>query len=485
MRRRSTGGIPAWGDKLAIARWLLPAMTDREVVDEVLPGIAQETFRTHVLDSFRKWHSSTPTKKVFRQFFDELARRLGCATTVTWHDIIFSDLEEFIELLPADRREKARQAVSGVEALIPPAVSIPLRTPSLGTPAFDDSVDSMLVPHGGKYESIRTGVSKGQIDMAHYYTEAEAAESWNRLVRADTYPTYDHCKAGLRALVNHDEWRQALSRARPMTAVMLAGGGAPTKDLVILKSMLEQIPEPGRISMFLVDTSPYMLFNSKAWLDGSLDAEPGLKRVDVRMVHDNVLNLTSCRNVFRRAGGQVLFAITGGTIGNLKEGSFFTALERVADSGDLLILSADTVDASAVADALAETERYIEGKYNNREMRRFIASGVSKVMRELAINQPLDAVLERVEARISRSACGFSDVPGSWSVRLVLPMNNDEITLVSSTRYVASQLTQFAGQFGWQTLCIVTSPVNSHYTQFFLRKVSEKAGAGTIPSRGM
>jgi uncharacterized SAM-dependent methyltransferase len=49
------------------------------------------------------------------------------------------------------------------------------------------------------------------------------------------------------------------------------------------------------------------------------------------------------REVFHKQG-KVVFAIAGGTIGNFSEAAFFLSLNRAAGDGDLLIISADTID---------------------------------------------------------------------------------------------------------------------------------------------
>jgi len=375
---------------------------------------------------------------------------------VKGYHVITAPLAEFVGFLPQVTQDALRKQHDTVTPANPTSGTIPF----------------ILIPHGGKFETIRTGVRKKQIDTAHYYAEPEAAESWNRLILAEEYPTYDQCKAGLNELVKREAWNVALKDAEVRAAVMLAGGGAPTKDLVILRSVLKHAPAPARVSMFLVDTSDYMLQNSLSWLNNGLPAVAGGDRIDIQLINDNVLSLRQLRATFRREGGGVLFAITGGTIGNLKEGAFFRAVERVANEGDILIVSADTVDP----DAAQETEQELRAKYKNPEMLAFIASGVNKVMQELNLGDTLRAVLDTIEPRISRAAGGFSEVPGSWSVRLVLPTDSDEVTLVSSTRYVTANLISFASAYGWRSICTVPSPLNPHFVQFAFRKTAENAG---------
>lgn len=484
----------AWDEKLDIARHVLGAYSWDDLLDKVLGHgarvvtiehngrkheISSDELKRKFKDAMRNWSEnrgeSLPKKPEYHYCLDQFAIALGFEGDFKGYDLITSSLEAFCDRLPAALRTKlgAQRGSNKAMPIIPMSDAAAAPRPKLG------AMPSVLVPHGGTFESIRAGLKKMQIDTAHYYLEAEAAESWNRLILAEEYPTYDQCKAGLNELMKREAWKTALNDANVRTAVMLAGGGAPTKDLVILRSLLKHAPASSRISMFLVDTSDFMLYTSFAWLNASLPAVPGHDRVDIQMVNDNVLNLSQCRATFRREGGGVLFAITGGTIGNLKEGGLFAAIERVAGQGDLLIISADTVDESAPED----NEHELIAKYKNEEMLAFIASGVGKVMRELKLKEPLEAVLDRVTPRFTPDASGFSDVPGSWSFRLVLPTESGEVTLVSSTRYTASHLIAFANAHGWVSICTVPAPSNTHYMQFAFRKTTERTGTTAVPSR--
>jgi hypothetical protein len=70
------------------------------------------------------------------------------------------------------------------------------------------------------------------------------------------------------------------------------------------------------------------------------------------------------RKVFHKQG-KVVFAIAGGTIENFSEAAFFGSLNRAAGDGDLLIISADTIDG-VPSD---EVEKTLTHKYNNPDLR--------------------------------------------------------------------------------------------------------------------
>jgi hypothetical protein len=52
------------------------------------------------------------------------------------------------------------------------------------------------------------------------------------------YPTHRECKAGLDRLFEAPGWVNVLEESAPSSAVMLTGGGAPLKDLAVIKALL-------------------------------------------------------------------------------------------------------------------------------------------------------------------------------------------------------------------------------------------------------
>jgi hypothetical protein len=409
-----------------------------------------------------------PTK--YKYFFDGLAERLGCDPTVSGLALVKASLEEFVELLPANRREQAWRMVrkqTGSAAEPTPSFTARVLLESADAEPLRQSARVVRLNHSKDFQSLTSGVKAGLLDTRNYYSTADAADVWQSLVSAESYKTYDQCKSGLRALVNDARWQEALREAPITTAVMLAGGGAPTKDLVVLRSLLGQpaVAEKA-INMVLVDINFYMLYQSGRLLDRAKAESPWGERVTFEYVIDDVLALGESGEVFRRQG-PTLFAITGGTIGNLSEMKFFRSLNRIAEARDLLIVSADTVDGLPANDIRQDLAR----KYNHEEMRRFIAPGVRAVIDELGLKMSVQEALKSVEVRVQPDAeSGLSDVPGSWSVTLVQRVGPREVTLLSSTRYVSDELIAFVARLGWELICWVPSPANVHFVQFCFRR---------------
>jgi hypothetical protein len=457
-------------------------MTNNELADKVLPRDRDRLLAGKVADSFRKWARHSPTKANGpKQFWDALAGELNCEDTISGAMLIDATIERFIGYLPNNRQERAREILSDIHLrdgesnhLAKPAAA-PRTIRALD---FDDS-NTISLQHTGPVETIATGLRSGKIDQRHFYLDPDSASSWSRLVRADAYPTYDHCKTGLQALLESEQWNASLESSRPVTAVMLAGGGAPTKDLLLLRSLLGQPYATSFVDYYLMDISLYMLRDSALWIREHSRAIDGYERVELKPIHHDVLELTwRHREQFHRQG-RVIFGITGGTIGNFSEGAFFRSLDRAADDGDLLIVSADTID-ELPSDAI---EKMLTAKYDHPDLRRFLRPVVRAVVSESNTQESVSSALERITVSLSPGGdANPSNVPGGWSVIVSLDIDGREVILVTSTRYQSSQLVNYAARFGWHAVCQVPSPLNPHYKQFlFCRNKAETGRIRSIP----
>ena len=464
-----------WSIKSEIIKDLLGAFNMREAVEAVFPSAQDRSRVDDITAASYKWSTHYPTK--YKYFFDKLATTLGCDPTVRGLTLVRASVDEFVELLPANRREQARKIVRKLtgHSADPTPSSAP--RVSGGVPDGEGArlgARFVRVNHTKDFESLTSGVKAGLLDTRNYYSTADAADVWQNLVSAESYRMYDQCKAGLRALVSDPRWISALQETPISTAVMLAGGGAPTKDLLVVRTLLDQPANAGKtVNLVLVDINFYMLYQSRRLLDRAKAESPWGDRVNFEYVIDDVLALGESGEVFRRDGA-TLFAITGGTIGNLREMKFFRSLDRIAEPGDLLIVSADTVDGLPPDEVREE----LQHKYNHEEMRRFIAPGVRAVIDELGLQLSVSEALKTVEVRVRPdSESGLSDVPGSWSVTLVQRTAHREVTLLSSTRYVSDELVAFIARLGWSLIAAVPSPANPHYVQFcFRRQRADRAG---------
>lgn len=474
------GGIPSWDQKLLVLRRLLGAYSLGDVADLVLPrdlDVADQAKK-----NFRKWKSFRPRRNDGpKLFFDKLPTTLGCAGHVTGVMLIESSIDEFIELLPEESKKVARRVLQEGETNDLPARADEIATKiSNASTAEAEKLISKTFSSGltknfrtmnfhsrAKIEPIESGIRAGHVNQRHYYLTPDAATTWSNVVRAEAYPTYDQCKAGLRALVDHDVWRTTISRQKHSTVVMLAGGGAPTKDIVLINSLLRSDALVDRaIDYILIDYSYYMLVTSHLWLEDSLSHLSDATRVTIHTIQHDILDLKECESGLRLSDN-VIFGMTGGTIGNLNEAEFFNSLSGVARAGDLLILSADTLEDIP----LSEAGPALIKKYNHGEVRRFILPAVRAAVAEYDLPESVSSVFSRIKVSLEDAkSIGLSSVDRTASVTLRLEVEKKDVVLLSSTRYNAVELEAFARSFGWTLLVSTASPLNANFMQFLFQR---------------
>jgi hypothetical protein len=476
-------GVSDWDLKFRVMRHLLNAGTYVELAEKVFPPDEYGEFGMTLADSMRRFalHRSTKPDGP-KLFWDRVLVELdcddGCVTGIMLMD---ADIDQFIEYLPNDRQARARELVADArlengQSRKPISEVLPEIVRDLGR----GDLNVMFLRHDEPVETIATGLHAGKIDQKHYYLDPDSANSWGRLVRAEAYPTYDHCRRGLQALFGSEPWNQQVKSHPIGAAVMLAGGGAPTKDLLLMRTLLAQPGLPKSLDYYLLDISFYLLNDSRLWIQEHLPTLEGFEKVNLALVWQDALRLRRRdRDLFHKNDGRVVFAITGGTIGNFSEATFFHSLDRAAEIDDLLVISADTIDNVPSGDV----EATLTHKYDNRDLRRFIEPVVQKALSESRAQESLSSALKRIRVQLRPGReSNASDVPSSYSVNVTLDIKGREVSLVTSTRYLSSALLDFAAGFGWNAVCQIDSPLNAHFKQFlFRRNKSESSGIRLVP----
>ena len=441
---KTSSGVVDWTAKLQMILRVLNVMDRREVVDKVAKtGCAVPD---GMWDSIYKWDKSKPGKKA-SGFLLALIELMKFKDGMTIDDFINARADRFFNLLSPDSQVKARH---------------------LETFALDRGTQNIMTLLGTTLpESVKEGVRTGRVTAQHFYLAPDDVNRWNRLIDAQSYPTYTQCKAGLQVLVESPEFHRALEGKEDWSVVMLGGGGSATKDLVIMNQLLHSPANKGSdLHYTLVDVSPFMLMSSKNFIDRCGQEMSGFDRVIVHLVVGDVLEMTGESKVIRQSGN-VIFGITGGTIGNLHEGRFFNRLGEVSKHGDILILSADTLEPNATDAA----RNQVLQKYDNQEVRRFISPYVQTALSEFHPTMDLKEALQKVKVSLrDGKSTGLSQVPGTTTVSITIPINGRDVHIANSTRYSSDQLVEFAERYGWREISRFPSPHNHEFVQFLLRR---------------
>ena len=464
-------GIRDWKQKLRLFKGLLDVTTRPQFVDTVVKGANwRQADIDAIKDRLPKWNQSRPMQAPGPAFFSLLADKLPTRDIILGQLLIELSIAEYVERLPKD--DPAVKAVLKHQGLYTEALSSRPTAPAFrpSSPRVGRSgLYSLWSRDGGPDETIKTGIDKGLdiIDQRHFYVNANSAQAWSALVGTDAYPTYKDCKQALEALVSTDEWLDAIQLSQPRTIVMLAGGGAPTKDLVLLLNLKDQPYITGPVRLYLLDISWFMLTSSRRSILEHAHRLGFAPQVEVKVIQSDIFDMAADEAELFHETGNVLFCITAGTIGNLDESAFFRALGRVSVPGDLLVISADTID-----DPSPHDEGDVSRKYDNSALRQFLRPVVEEVLGAAHSTEPVDETLARMEPRLLKPGedGNPSQIPDSHCLVVKLTIKNRPITLVTSTRYKSSSLQAFAARFQWESICQASRREASHFKQFLFRK---------------
>ena len=484
--------VEHWAAKKIAMMGLWDLATQAEIADHVFSDNPRMAER--VQNNLDHWETKYPARKdgPGKPFFTELCLKIGRAD-LNSNAMTLSKLDEFIGFL-SDKADQAkcwrklkhaldnstvefskvvtdiiiahRCEVIDAEHLVE---SAPVAQPQ----GLRSSFAELKLKHQWQFQSIREAADSGRLDTRHYYMTPDADAGWQALIQAKAYPTYEHCRAGLKKLVASASWEATIAKQKPCTVVMLAGGGAPTKDLVLIRALLKSPHlQERKLYYHLVDISPFMLWSTYCSLINSPSSPVGGDGVQVKLWVDDVLELHELTTKHFRTEGAVLFGITGGTIGNLQESAFFDALGGVSEKEDLLIVSADTIPGKSNPKERG-VERTIVHRYDHAALRRFMAPAVRNLAAELGPSRSAQSLFKGVSVGLDRRGA-YSDVPNGVSLTMHLKSrmrSKQPVNILVSTRYHGPTLVTFAARWGWEKVAEVRSPRNRNYVQFLFKKV--------------
>jgi Histidine-specific methyltransferase, SAM-dependent len=454
-----------WELKQKIAQVALKEDEVRSVYSRAKPG-ADISWIEDAIDRARKWKVNTPSKKWQSELLQPILNLLCVKPSYTVQDFIKSDVSSFIEALPSDKRDDAQQARADYLAAIKGEIAGSVLPEPACIESFTRHTETTL-----PQVTIAQGAKSGIVDPHTYYSSAEGAEKWKHIIDSDHYATYFHCKQALASVLKDDAWNKSIL-AMPITAsYSLGGGGSPAKDWSLLNWMLSKSEwSKKHITLTLVDINPYMLQQSRVQLANWVRESHDARRFVVRFFQDDILDFgqpDAKRQEVQRREGNALFTIYGGTIGNMSESRLFAMLDRVAKSGDHLLVGCTIVDGKKQEEVLALEE----SKYKEDRVLQLIRPGVDCVIRQNGLPWTTKSGLEQVKVEIwAEGQSTLSDVRGSMTLVLVLTAGKKKIALLRSARYQQDELIQFAGHHGWEFVTAVASPLCNEYKQIGFRR---------------
>lgn len=465
-----------WEAKKALLRGIYNVTSDKSLVALIALGLhisnnAKRDFIESCYGTLRKWEDgSGPNGDNSLLFWEAIS--LNCKSKPTIAQLWICSIVEFAELfsseptitsavnelilanglLPDDRKWFDSRTKAELQGRYGSADELPKNIVD---------VNDYLVHVNTKahFESPMAGLEHGRVQINQFFRLPETAKAWADLIDSKNYRMYYDCLVSLSMLVDSECWKTAVANGRYSASLTLGGGGSPEKDQVLSAGLLKYLSNDEQLIYTVNDISMDMIHESAKRLP-RINDKLG-QRVIFRYLLADFLLLGE---QFKRPAEwrSTVWAILGGTIGNVSETKLFKSIGEHSEAGDLLVVGLDTIGN----DTLTSFEGRMATQYCSKEVDALLLSPLHASERGRRSDSPL--VKMSVEAGRTNS---YSNVPNSWTVVCFTPPKNgrDRIILATSTRYVLSDFVDYANRLGWEHLG-TTVPPESTFRQLLFRK---------------
>jgi hypothetical protein len=470
-------GIRDWSAKRSLLRALYDEVSDKAFVVRVLetrikvPNEQREAVE-RCYGTLRRWDKSVPRGDLSQSFWKWIIQDFGL--NVRAPRLWSSSIVEFIELFPpatADIALAVAQLVDDERAGLARNTRAELRS-RYCRGALSDAVANVPVlreynvgcNEALTFEGPTTGIQSGRIQPTQFYAVPESAAAWTALIDSENYRMYLDCLLSLKQLFDSKPWLHAVQDGRHRAAVMLGGGGSPEKDWAVVTSLLRAAKN---LDFVLTDISFYMINASARVLLRRLAKSNFQQRVCAEYKLCDFLKLDE-QFARRESWDSVVWALLGGTIGNVSEREFFRSIRGPSRIGDLLLIGIDTIDEKSEA----TLSHRLTAQYRSKELDDLLLAPVPG----WAVEEVADEAEPVVNVTVSGDRHGnvHSDVPNTRTAVFSIPNwrgRGNEPILATSTRYAIGDFLEYARRFGWQHLGTELACADSTFRQLLLRRV--------------
>lgn len=424
---------------------------DEELARAILIGSTEEEINT-VRGSFKNWHSNhNPTGTTGKMFLEKLTERLtemgstcGNIKAIVWK----GNYKKFYEIIPENRRV----GIQNPEEIDNENVISSLGNNNTHYPVWVNCLQP--------YETVESCLINGKIDQKFHYLSPDSADLWRKIINSDEYHQYKECKSAFEVLCkDNDVWRTFFKKNN---GVVMLGGGSPSKDLLIMKSILELLPASYKVIYAIIDYSHYMLDSSFRIINHRVVSDDNYRsRIKLSLIQDNFLKLSGIKKILNCKNKNIAWIIPGGTIGNVDERKFLDSIANEATPGDLLIVGAEMIDDQGITDH--------SSKYDTWAVKQLISTPLRALWHKLSDKGSLQEMLTtHIQTRVvSGENNDHSMINGSKTVEMLLPSEN--IVLATSTRYDEKHFTEFAARKFFFLETSEASMHNPNYKQLIFR----------------
>ncbi|NQU58432.1 MAG: L-histidine N(alpha)-methyltransferase [Rhodospirillales bacterium] len=458
-------GIPHWEVKREIFRIVFRVARAVDVVDKVIdPEEIGVIEYDNLCDHYRYRFHKNPEKGFkspkYRQFFSDLSVAANLKEQVPGAAIVKGEMVNFLQVFPEGSLATLQEAVQdgvSVNEKYSDALKQALSKVNVSTQTDEVTTDSeayfplWMAKTTDSLKIVKDGLESGFIDQSLYYLSTESVHLWFAITNNDLYPGFDQCKTGLMRLIREPVWKDFINSEDFESVVMLGGGGSPSKDAVLLNSLIKAGKggnnKDYRPRYVLLDTSVYMIASSKRELENDISDMGAKDAVSIIPVEGDLMKLSEAMGLLRPGGGNIAWFLTGGTLGNLDEDRFFTSVASQAKSNDLLIVGIFCLDGDPDDQFISELKR----EYELDDIRKLVRVPLAAAWSSLDLPGAAYEALDNIQIEIlTGSENELSEVDDSVTVVGRLSAKDiGNVLLFKSSRYREEALIDFADRHRW------------------------------------
>ncbi|MBB1299961.1 L-histidine N(alpha)-methyltransferase [Pseudoalteromonas sp. SR44-8] len=486
--------VKDWKSKKEIVRLLYNEMSDEQVIVRIYYDQGNFNFTLEGLIDFYKYRWGKPGRPLLKRnnkyihFFKVLSIELGLDEEVFGNQIVYGDLIDFMRALPVEGLERVRSAINNHEIedkLIEKCIESEL---NLITKQFDEpsqnlnlnievpkSASWFAIYHksGEKKKTIEQAFFNNSLDQSAFYQTPESVLRWQQIIEHPLYEGFDACKGTLKKFVKTSHWKSLINSKDFDGCIVLTGGGAPEKDLIITSSIINEITPKKPILHALIDTSSYMLSYSINFIEERINTNLNVlsSYIDFKFLECDIFQLSDLW--LKKKGKNYCWFIPGGTLGNLSEKAVFELLASQCNEGDMLVLGIGIVPTSGRAEDIGRLKDQLIEEYKSDEVMDLLKipiqslCGVFNQKNNLVENVMKTWKLDVLEDNES------SDVKGSLTpVASVELESKERVELFKSTRYDLDELILFAKKYRFEYINNISHGDESYCQVVFKREAT-------------
>lgn len=300
---------------------------------------------------------------------------------------------------------------------------------------------------------IEEAIRNNNFNQKFLYLDRMAAVRWRRLTsNPQRYSTFRNCKETLEDLVSLPSWKAV---AEQTGRVVVFGGGAPTKDDVLIRSLLNGERED-LLQYIVIDTSVHMLLSTVEGLDVHL-GRPQKEHIDLVSIVGDFEKLKSIFNAMNRGDQDfasfehsAMFFLPGNTIANFQPEVLLEDVYESSSTGDFLLISVEFPHV----DKIEELKEELKKRYNDEDLRELIIPPIRPFLDENGIDVLKDRGEKVIKSNIVSGHYGLAHITDiiTAEIRLIEQTKGIDVVLARSSRYLKSDFINFVWRQGFSLM---------------------------------